>query len=179
VDKTAAQGMLTIIGGKLTTYRHLAEQAVDRVGKLLRRKLPECRSADTLLPGSHGLDEARQALQALDGLSDAGVERLLAVYGGRARLLAELAAQEPSLRPTLDAGNRVLAAEVALAIREEFAVTLEDIVFRRLMIGLDADQGRPMYGAVARIAALELDWDATRQSEQLAMLQAYSDSLRV
>ncbi|MGB5166716.1 MAG: glycerol-3-phosphate dehydrogenase [Woeseiaceae bacterium] len=179
VDKTAADGMLTIIGGKLTTYRNLAEQAVDRVGKLLRRKLPECRSADTLLPGAHGIDDAKQALQALEVLSEAGVERLLAVYGGRARLIAELSVQEPALLRTLDAGNRVLAAEVALAVREEFAVTLEDIVFRRLMVGLDADQGRPMYDEIAGIAALQLDWDAAKQAQQLTLLRAYSDSLRV
>lgn len=179
VDKTAAEGMLTIIGGKLTTYRHLAEQAVDRVGKLLRRKLPECRSADTLLPGAHGIDVAKQALQALEVLSEAGVERLLAVYGGRARQIAELSAQEPALLRTLDAGDRVLAAEVALAVREEFAVTLEDIVFRRLMVGLDADQGRPMYDEIAGIAALQLNWDAAQQAKQLTLLRAYSDSLRV
>jgi glycerol-3-phosphate dehydrogenase len=179
VDKTLGEGMLTIIGGKLTTYRNLAEQAVDRVGKLLHRKLPECRSADTLLPGAHGLEAAEMALQNLGILSERGIERLLAVYGGRARQVAEIAAQEKALCRTLDADNTVLAAEVALAVRDEFAVTLEDIVYRRMMVGLDADQGRSLYAEIATIAAKELGWDAQRTAEQLSLLQAYSDSLRV
>lgn len=179
VDKTLGEGMLTIIGGKLTTYRHLAEQAVDRVGKLLHRKLPECRSADTLLPGAHGLEDAEMALQSLGILSEPGISRLLAVYGGRARQVAEIAAQEKAFARTLDADNTVLAAEVANAVRDEFAVTLEDMVFRRMMVGLDADQGRPLYPEIASIAAAELGWDAEKTAEQLLLLQAYSDSLRV
>jgi glycerol-3-phosphate dehydrogenase len=73
----------------------------------------------------------------------------------------------------------VLAAEVVFAIREEFAKTLTDVVFRRMMIGLDADQGRPLYTAIADIAAFELGWSAEEKSRQLDELVDYSESLRV
>ena len=119
------------------------------------------------------------ALQSLGILSESGIKRLLAVYGGRSRKVAEIAAQEKALARMLDADNTVLAAEVANAVRDEFAVTLEDIVFRRMMVGLDADQGRPLYPEIASIAAAELGWDAEKTAEQLSLLQAYSDSLRV
>jgi glycerol-3-phosphate dehydrogenase len=179
VNKAIGPGIVSIIGGKLTTYRRLAEQAVDRVGKLLRRKLPECRTGDTLLPGAHGLVEAGESLAGATGLSEAGIGRVISIYGGRARRLAELAAENNALAAALDDEKTIIAAEVALAIREEFAVTLEDIVFRRLMIGLLPNQGRPCYEAIANIAADESSWDERRKKDELAALIAYSDSLRV
>ena len=56
--------------------------------------------------------------------------------------------------------------------------TLEDIVFRRMMIGFDADQGRAMYDDVAAIAAEEWDWSPDQKTQQLAQLTTYADSLR-
>ncbi len=179
VNRTIARGLISIIGGKLTTYRKLAEQTVNRVGKLLGRRLPECRTEDTLLPGAYRLDEARAALDAIDELSGPGAGRLLAIYGGRALGVAELARNEPPLQRAIDNNNSVLAAEVVFAIREEMAQTLADIVFRRIMIGFDADQGRPLYEMVAAIAASELGWTDGERHAQLESLQAYADSLLV
>lgn len=177
--RKVARGLISIIGGKLTTYRHLSEQTVDRVGKLLGRKRPGCRTADTLLPGACRLDEARAVLEGLPGLAAAGVERLLGIYGGRAIALVELARTEPGLEVTIDPSGTVLAAEVAFAIREEFAQTLIDIVYRRTMIGLDADQGRAVYAAIAELAGTELGWSAERRSREIELLRAYSDSFAV
>ena len=179
VNREIGKGLVSIIGGKLTTYRNLAEQTVDRVGKLLHRKLPECRTQTTLLPGAYRLDEARRGLEARAGLSPEGVERLLGLYGGRALDLLELADAEPPLVKALDEARTVLAAEVAFAVRTEMARTLEDIVFRRLTVGFDADQGRPLYEMIAAIAAAELGWNDTERHAQLDALTAYSDSFGV
>jgi len=174
-----AGGLFSIIGGKLTTYRNLAEQAVDKVGKALGRKLPECRTDDTILPGAWGLDEAREALVEVDNLSDAGVERLLHVYGGRAKGIASLIAERPDLGRFIDNRASVPAAEIVFVIAEEMPKTLADIVYRRMMIGLDADQGRALYDAIAEIAANEFGWDAHRTAAELRALIEFSDSLRV
>lgn len=171
-----ASNLVSIIGGKLTTYRNLAEQAVDEVGRLLKRKLPPCRTADTPLPGGWGLDDAAASLESTAELDERCTERLHSIYGRRAQALAAFA-ESTSGFETLDADNTVLAAEVRFALREEFARTLTDIVFRRLMIGLDADQGRPMYERVADIAADENGWPSERRAAELASLLAYSDSL--
>lgn len=171
-----ARGLISIIGGKLTTYRHLAEQAIDRVGKISHRKLPDCRTQDTLLPGAHRLEEARKVLDDFGQLSQPGVERLLKIYGGRAINLVELAKAEPDLSKTLDAGQSVLAAEVVFAIRQEIARTLSDIVHRRMMLGLNADQGRDLYVPIARLAADEFQWSDDERSAELDALIAYSDS---
>jgi len=179
VNRKIAKGLISIIGGKLTTYRNLAEQAVNRVGRMLHRKLPNCRTEDTLLPGAYRLDEAREALEAVAELSVQGVERLLAVYGGRAIDLLILADAEPPLRKALDAARTVLAAEVVFAVREEMARTLTDIVYRRLMIGLAPDQGRQLYEMIAAIAAGELGWTDAERHTRIEALIAYSDSLGV
>jgi glycerol-3-phosphate dehydrogenase len=179
VNRKIAKGMISIIGGKLTTYRNLAEQAVNRIGRALRRKLPDCRTESTLLPGAYRLEEAREALEALAELSGEGVERLLDIYGGRAIDLLALAANEPPLHRTLDDRRTVLAAEVVFAVREEMARTLADIVYRRLMIGLQQDQGRPLYEMIAAIAASELGWTEDRRHTELEALNTYSDSLTV
>jgi glycerol-3-phosphate dehydrogenase len=179
VNKDIARGFISIIGGKLTTYRSLAEQTVDKLAKLQRLKLPACRTRESDLPGAWGLDRARQVLGALDAVSKAGVDRLLSIYGGRAAALADLCLQSPELSRPLDGDSRVLAAEVVFALRDEFAATLEDIVFRRMMIGLDADQGRPLYDEIAAIAAAETGWSREQTARQLKDVKEYARSLRV
>jgi len=178
-NRKIARGLISIIGGKLTTYRNLAEQTVNRVGKMLGRKLPDCRTQDTLLPGAYRLDEARTALESLSGLSAKGVERLLSIYGGRSVDIVELTRSEPLLARVIDAAETVLAAEVIFAIREEMARTLTDIVHRRVMIGLDYDQGRALYEIVAAIAAAELKWGDEERLAHLEALRRYSDSFLV
>lgn len=178
-NRKLGRGLISIIGGKLTTYRNLAEQTVNRLGAILDRKLPECRTSGTRLPGAYRLDEAREILQSLDGLSASGVERLLSIYGGRAIDVLELAKAEAPLQRTIDAEQSVLAAEVVFAIREEMARTLADIVHRRLMLGLAADQGQPLYEMIAAIAADEFRWDDSERHAQIRDLHAYSDSFHV
>ena len=176
-NREIARGLLSIVGGKLTTYRNLAEQAVDKLARLQHLNLPPCRTREADLPGAFGIDRARKALRALDLLSDAGVERLLGIYGGRAAAIAEMCTGE--LAVTLDDDDRVLAAEVVFAMREEFALTLEDIVFRRTMMGFDADQGRTRYNEIAAIAAAEAGWSPAQKAQQLDELVKYAESLRV
>ena len=179
VNKDVARGLISIIGGKLTTYRSLAEQTVDRIAALKHLKLPECRTGDTLLPGALRLEDAAEQLRGLQLLSEAGVKRLLNIYGGRAADICDLVQGDNKLARTLDTDDTVLAAEIVFAVRSEFAKTLADIVFRRCMLGLDSDQGRPLYASIADIAADELGWNAREKSRQLDELVEFSDSLRV
>ncbi len=179
VNRRIAKGLVSIIGGKLTTYRNLAEQTVDRLAKILRRKLPECRTRDTLLPGAWGIDRAREQLIASKVVPEQALERLLSIYGGRAVAITEIAVTDSKLGATLDPEGRYLAAEVVFTIREEFATTLEDIVFRRMMAGFDADQGRPIYDAIATRAAAEFGWSSDEVRSELRALIDYADSLLV
>lgn len=178
-NRRIARGLVTIIGGKLTTYRSLAEQTVDKLAKILRRRLPPCRTRDGVLPGGWGIDRARERLVATQLMSERGVDRLLSIYGGRATGIVALAHNETQLSRNLDDDGTVLAAEVVFAIREEFAVRLVDLVFRRLMIGFNEDQGRSLYRSIATIAAAEFGWTAADVERELRDLRDYADSLRV
>ena len=73
----------------------------------------------------------------------------------------------------------MLAAEVRFVMREEFALALSDIVFRRMMIGLDADQARDCYEEIAALAADEAGWSPEQTRQQLEELEEYAESLRV
>ena len=137
---------------------------------VLRRKLPECRTEDTLLPGAYRIDEARELLASNEQLTETDRDRLLALYGGRAIDVMALLGED---------ADDLLEAEVIFAIRDEMARTLADVVYRRLMTGLDADQGRPDYDRIAAIAAREFGWSDDERHAQLDTLTKYSDSFRV
>ncbi len=168
-NKAIACNLLSIIGGKLTTYRNLGEQTVDRLTRLLHRKLPACRTRDVLLPGASGIAEAAARLAALEGLTEADRMRLLDIYGGRSAGIAEL----------VQSGVGTLEAEVRFVVREEFPRTLIDVVFRRMMLGYMPDQGRSNYDEIAAAAAVEFGWPDSERASQLGGLVAFANSLRV
>ena len=174
----SARGLLSVIGGKLTTYRSLAEQVTDRVARMLGGA-DHCRTRETFLPGATGLVAARADAGSFEGLSEEGAARLLGVYGGRTRKVLDLAYEEPALAALLDAERTVLAAEVAFAVRAEFARHLTDIVHRRTMVGLSPDLGESLAEPIADVAARELGWSDAEKQSQLQLLRKYNERLRV
>lgn len=172
-----ANGLISVIGGKLTTYRSLAEQVVDQCERLSGKKAGKCRTRNAPLPGGADVQMAKQVLQKTASLTAACIERLLSIYGSRAPDVVRLAtAGGPA--GFIDDEASVLAAEVAHAIREEAAITLTDIVHRRIMTGLSADQGTATSQEVARVAALELGWSQGEIARQMAALHQYNARLR-
>ena len=169
-----ARGLFSIIGGKLTTYRNLAEQTVDKAARRLRKDVEPCTTDETSLPGGGDIDAARDRLQTSRDLSLSCIDRLLAVYGSRAADIA----QSQSPVTFVDDRETVLASEVVHAIRNEYAVTMIDIVHRRLMVGLNADLGASMIGAIADVAAGEAGWDRQRKKGEIAALEKYNARLR-
>lgn len=177
--RRVAKGLVSIIGGKLTTYRNLAEHVVDLAVRWLKSDTGACETRTMPLPGATGIEAAREHLCELNYLSQNGVERLLRIYGGRASQITALTAEEPHLAHTVDDEGSVLAAEVVFALRHEFAVNLTDIVHRRLMTGLSADQGLGISEEIAAIAARESNWSKSEKEQQLTELGKYNARLRV
>ena len=173
-----AKNLISIIGGKLTTYRHLSEQTVNLVFRLLGKTAPPCKTARTLLPGARRVARARRLLEQHSGLSAAGIERLLAIYGGRASALIGFARKSTGMCEPLDAARTILRAEVAFVLQTESAKTLVDIVHRRMMLGLIEDHGEAHYDAIAALAAAECGWDTAAAAAELAALRSYNDRLR-
>jgi len=172
-----ARGLISIIGGKLTTYRNLAEQAVNKASRLIDSKSGPCRTRKMPLPGSVELESVTADLETNSGLSMQCVERLVSIYGSRAAGIANMENSGMS-GGFVDALETVLATEVIHAIRGEFAKNLIDIVHRRMMVGLLPDQGRAMAAEIARIAADEFGWDSVETKQQLAGLDQYNTRFR-
>lgn len=177
--RVLARGLVSVIGGKLTTYRNLAEQTVNYVNKKTGLKGTACRTRTCPLPGAIGIDAAGRALQRVPTLPAAGRKRLLAIFGGRATHIAALAESEPALAELLDPASAVIAAEVAYVIASEYPVTLVDIVYRRMMLGLLPDQGAHLIEPLAALAAERLQWSGRERQHQIQALHRYNERFRV
>jgi glycerol-3-phosphate dehydrogenase len=172
-----AKGLLTVIGGKLTTYRSLSEDVVDRIVRHTRLKARACRTREENLPGANSLEEAEVELRRFQTLTPECRGRLLGIYGGRVTRVLELAQREPHLCAAVDSQQTVLAAEVVFSLRCEFATNLIDILHRRSMTGLDADLGASVAEGTAAVAARELGWTDAETRKQLHALHAYNAKL--
>jgi glycerol-3-phosphate dehydrogenase len=147
-------GLLTITGGKWTTYRNMAEDTVDQAATL--GDLPEkpCVTRTLNIHGYH---------------PNAGQFGALAVYGTDAPAINALITANPTLGQTLDAALPYVAAEVVWAVREEMACTVEDVLARRTRaLFLNAKAAVRMAPRVAVLLAKELGHDREWQAQQVA-----------
>jgi len=165
------EGFISAIGGKWTTSRRTAETAVDLIAQKVGRALTPCATARTALPGGESpLEGLAQRLSAdHPGLSGDVAAQLVKTYGDEAG--AVLAGSSDPLTP-LTSNRPELAAEVTYAVRVEMAKTLEDVVFRRTMLGVTGDPGEACLERAADILADELGWDAARRERELAVGRA-------
>jgi glycerol-3-phosphate dehydrogenase len=160
--------LLSIVGGKLTTYRSLAEETVDLVFKKLRRDSPRCASGNVPLPGALGSETASPEVSTAGGLPQKVNERLARIYGTRAAEVLELASQDPSLGTTFNAEADAIGAEVVFSFTREMATTLADCLLRRTMIGLNPSQGIGDDVAAAEIARKHLGWSEERAQKEVS-----------
>ncbi len=169
-------GLLSIVGGKLTTYRNLAEQTVTRIGALLGSSLPASTTGTSRLPGApesfgafaRDFQAARPAW-----LSERSASYLLYVYGARAPLVVERAEQDPPLREVVSAQTGLIAAAIVFGFTDEHATTLTDAIMRRTMIGYAADAGFDALDGVGRGVRHGLDWDDHRLARELEAHREY------
>jgi glycerol-3-phosphate dehydrogenase len=149
--------LLTIAGGKWTTYRHMAEDCVDHAAMLAELDERECVTRDLPI---HGACE------------DASAHGRLAPYGSDAPAIEELAKGNPSLGAQLHPALPYTGAEVVWAVRHEMARTVEDVLARRTRaLFLNARAALEMAPGAAAIMARELGRDDAWQHEQIAAFQ--------
>jgi len=174
-----AEGLISIVGGKLTTYRNLARQTVDNVYDKLYRHAPPCRTDKVPLPGGATENFANFAAEfkATSGLTDTLAERLLKLYGVRAPDVLDLAGEDSSLRmplsPTVTVETGIIGAEVLYAFRHEMAQTLSDVLLRRTMAALGPRVALDVDTAAAEIAVKHLGWTETRAKSEVKQFREY------
>ena len=155
-----SSGMLTITGGKLTTWRRMAKQTVDRLVEREGREAP-CSTAEIQL----GMEAGAEDLEAPPGVGEESVRQLAFRYGHAARQVLALAREHPHLAEPIVEGRPDLLAEAAIAARHEQARGVADVILRRTRLGLvaasqlrDAAAVRP----VAEALGAELGWSEAR-----------------
>jgi len=177
-----ASGMLSVAGGKLTTYRRMARVVVDRVVRRLRR---EGRDRPVLPCWTHRIsigsppEDGFDAFRGVD-LPEAVRAHLVADYGLWSRQIVSILEVHPEwARPMAD-GLPYILAEAYFAAAREKARTLTDVLARRTRVALLArDQGRGCADEVSRILAQELAWSEEERARQLAeYLRVLREELR-
>jgi len=185
--RVAPSGLVTIVGGKLTTYRAMAEDTVDEAVGVMRMhgsggsgrmgraggrrvgRVPDSRSGSTPLFGAEGYQELTEpgAAERL-GLPADVVAHLAGRFGGHAGAVAAMVRDRPELGERLVPGLPYLKAEAVYAVRYEMALTLEDVLSRRTRaLLLDAAATAGAAASVAELMGAELGWSDEERGGQV------------
>lgn len=175
---TSASGVVTVTGGKLTTYRKMAADTMDvvvaRLGSGRAGASPTARLALRGAAGTRQLQgtAAAAAARRLDTEPDV-LAHLVLRYGGETPSVLALTKTDAGLAEPLVAGLDYLAAEAVYAVRHEMATTLEDVLSRRTRsLLLDAAASADAAPAVARLLAPELGWSRAEEAREVSAYQA-------
>lgn len=174
VELDPRSGLISIMGGKWTTYRAMAQDTVNAVQEFLGGPARPSRTLDHPLVGSAGYSaDYWHTLVKEWGVSDATARHLAQKFGTRSPQILELAHQDTELAVPIVEGLAPLTAEVVYAARNEMACTIEDVLARR--IGLQSYSWRDSVRAapgVAQLLATELGWsDATKRESAADYIQ--------
>lgn len=172
-------GLVSIIGGKITTYRNLAEETVDLTFEKLGRPSPPCTTGKIPLPGADTGDQRRfnENFIARSELPEPTARRLLTIYGTRAWDVVKLAADDERLGRPLGQDTDALSAEIPFAFQQEHAVTLTDALARRTMLGLDDAVGLDVVEPAAELAQRFLGWSDARAGDEIAAYRRHAQDL--
>lgn len=159
----SVSGLITVAGGKYTTYRVMAEDVVDMAAHALEQKVPESCTDAIPLVGAAGFPahwNRREALAEASGLHVHVIEHLLGRYGARTHELLEAIRERPALGEPLEGAPTYLAAEIHYAASHEGALHLDDVLTRRTRISIETfDRGTVAARPTARLMAETLGWD--------------------
>ncbi|WP_022882623.1 glycerol-3-phosphate dehydrogenase/oxidase [Gryllotalpicola ginsengisoli] len=164
-------GLVVIAGGKFTTYRVMAKDAVDAAVHALDGRVPESTTEDIALVGAEGYQAAwnrRSRIAKEAGLHVTRVEHLLNRYGTLADDVIALIAEDRSLAEPLPGADDYLGAEVVYAASHEGALHLDDVLARRTRISIEAwDRGVSAAPVAAKLMGGVLGWDDEQQQVEV------------
>nr|WP_281361338.1 glycerol-3-phosphate dehydrogenase [Actinopolyspora biskrensis] len=174
-----APGMIAIAGGKYTTYRVMAKDAVDAVSNDISGRMASSITDKVPLLGAdgyHALVNQADQLAAAHGLHPYRVRHLLDRYGSMVHEVLALGDENPELLKPIDEAPNYLKAEVVYAVRNEAALHLEDVLTRRTRISFEyPHRGVDCADQVARLVGEQLGWDEQRIANEV---ERYSERVR-
>jgi glycerol-3-phosphate dehydrogenase len=164
------RGLVLIAGGKLTTYRIMARDAIDLAVRD-RPDVPASHTEKVPLLGADGFlarTNQRVALSRRHGLEVGRIDHLLGRYGGLVDEVLDLVAARPDLGRPLPGAEDYLCAEIVYAVTHEGARHLDDVLARRTRISIETfDRGTVAVSAAADLMATELGWDPARRDDEV------------
>jgi len=176
VELDAKTGLVSIMGGKWTTYRAMAEDTINEAQKCIGKGVTPAQTRDHPLAGSEGYSqEYAKALAAKFAIGEETAQHLALKFGTRSTQVAELARKEPALGEPIVAGFSPIRAEIAYAAREEMAMTIEDVLSRRIGLQLlDWRAARDAAAVTGAMLAKELGWSEAFEREAV---ESYSGKI--
>ena len=164
-------GLVVIAGGKWTTYRVMAKDAIDEAVAALDGKVPESTTEDIALLGAEGYQAAwnkRSKIARAFGVHKVRIEHLLNRYGTLTDELLDLIRERPELNHPLPGADDYLEAEIVYGATHEGALHLDDVLARRTRISIEAwDRGISAAPVAARLMGEVLGWDAARTEDEV------------
>jgi len=158
-EPLAPAGMISVLGGKITGYRAIAEDVTDAACRRLGVPHRRCLTAKTPLPGGRDSPPAGHT----------GVmSHLYNLYGTRAAQVMAIARSAPEFERRLSPGYPDIAAQVIFGVRAEHCVRLSDFIRRRTLLGASADQGWKAAAPAAALMASELGWTPDQTAAELS-----------
>ncbi|MGK9146248.1 glycerol-3-phosphate dehydrogenase/oxidase [Plantibacter flavus] len=165
-------GLVVIAGGKWTTYRVMAKDAIDAAVDALDGKIPASATENIALLGAEGYQAAwnkRGKIARAFGVHTARIEHLLNRYGVLTDELLDLIKEDPTLAEALPGADDYIAAEVVYATSHEGALHLDDVLARRTRISIEAwDRGVSAAPVAARLMGGVLGWDEARIEKEVS-----------
>jgi len=168
------KGFISVVGGKITGFRAIAEEVVDLVCKKLGMKIP-CTTAQTPLPGAPAVP--RQGIEQAAAESDLSVEtvtHLHRLYGSRLYQILELAGENERGKQPICPHSQDIIAQIWHATLREGALTVSDFLLRRGATGLMSCQGLDAVETVAREMGDILEWSAAERKRQIDEYSSYA-----
>ncbi|PWC07112.1 glycerol-3-phosphate dehydrogenase [Mycetocola zhujimingii] len=166
-------GLVVIAGGKWTTYRVMAKDAIDAAADALDGKVPASTTDNIALLGAEGYQAAwnkRTKIARAFGVHTARIEHLLNRYGVLTDELLDLIRTRPELADPLPGADDYIGAEVVYAASHEGALHLDDVLARRTRISIESwDRGVSAAPVAAQLMAEVLDWDQERTDHEVAV----------
>ena len=178
-------GIVSVVGGKITGYRAIAEE----VGDLVARRLGHTDRGDSVtqlrpLPGGHLADLSTYVEQTIWpraqalGLDRQQAEHLGSIYGSLAPQVLDRAERDPKLVTRVCPHQPTILAQLERAVADEWAVTLADVLLRRTPLGLQACQALDCLDSIAQQMAGLLGWTAAERDEQVAAYRREIEPMR-
>jgi len=178
--KHGVEGLVTVVGGKLTTFRQLAEDAVVDLSKRLNGKKMKSKTRNRILPGGKfkSLDDLISELEFL-GAPRIVAKRLAQIYGSRSLEIWSIAELDSSASELIEPKIGLTRAEVEFVLAEEFPKTLADLMARRLILAFEGGHGLNVVETIAQIAAGKLGWSTSETLNQIAGYKTWLDHLAI